>query len=335
MVEQVGVAVVGCGGMGKWHTRILSDFDDVHLRVLVDVNEDAALALQAESGAEKVATDLDDVMQDGGVDAVLVCTHHHLHAPMCIAAAQAGKHTFCEKPLALTMEDCGAIARAVDAAQVKFMVGYQARFSPFVLKLKEMVPNPRVTVAQLFDPRWGEGVWANDPVEGGGNVLSQGCHCFDATCFLNAADVVSIFAEGGNFHHPTLPITDAVACTLRFADGAVANVTIGDVGWPGLLGKSAYQVFGGDVAATLYNYYSEPEIRLWGRGPERLTMRDLPGCEDYDVAHGYIQQMRGFIDWIRSDETPAGVALIGDGVRATALAVKAIESARTHQPQEM
>ena len=124
MAEQVGVAVVGCGGMGKWHTRILAGFDDVHLRVLVDVNEDAALALHADSGAVKVATDMNGAMQDRGVDAVLVCTHHHLHAPMCIAAAQAGKHTFCEKPLALTMEDCEAIAGAVDAAQVKVMVGY-------------------------------------------------------------------------------------------------------------------------------------------------------------------------------------------------------------------
>ncbi len=204
-----------------------------------------------------------------------------------------------------------------------------------MLKLKDVVPNPRVTVAQLFDSRWGEGIWANDPVAGGGNVLSQGCHCFDATCFLNAADVVSVFAEGGNYHHPKLPITDAVACTLRFADGAMANVTIGDVGWPALLGKSAYQVFVGDVAATVFNYYSEPEIRLWRREPERLTMRDLPGCEDYDFAHVYIQQMRGFIDWVRSDETPAGVALIGDGVRATTLAVKASESARIHQPQDV
>ncbi len=335
MAEKVGVAIVGCGNMGKTHARLLATFDDVHLRTLVDLNEEAALALQKEVGAASVASDFQRVLEDPDVDVVLICTHHNLHASMCVSAAQAGKHVFCEKPLAITAADCEEIAREVEAAEIKFMVGFQARFSPFILKLKEVVPEPWVTIAQLIDPKWGEQSWANDPVEGGGNVLSQGCHCFDATCFLNGGDVESIYAEGGNFHHPSLPITDTAACTLRFSGGAVATATIGDVGKPGLMGKAAYQVFAGDVTATLFNYYWEPEIILWGAEPERLTAADLPGCEDRDAAHGYTQQMRALIDWILKDADPIGAARVRDGVRATMLGIKAIESIRTHQPQEI
>ena len=335
VAEKVGVAIVGCGNMGKTHARLLATFEDVALKVLVDTNEAAALGLQKEVGAASVASDLQRALEDPDVDVVLICTHHHQHAPMCTLAAQAGKHVFCEKPLAITAADCEEIARAVDAAGIKFMVGFQARFSPFVLKLKEVVPEPWVTIAQLFDPKWGEQLWVNDPVEGGGNVLSQGCHCFDATCFLNEGDAESIYAEGGNFHHPSLPITDAVACSLRFPGGAVASVTIGDVGRPALMGKSAYQVFAGDVTASLFNYYWEPEIHLWGAEPERLTTADLPGCEDRDAAHGYTQQMRALIDWICKDVDPVGAARVRDGVRATMLGLKAIESIRMRRPQEM
>ncbi|MDE2998749.1 MAG: Gfo/Idh/MocA family oxidoreductase [Gemmatimonadota bacterium] len=333
--RRLGAAIIGCGNMGRTHARLLASFEDVALRVLVDANPEAAEALNAEVGPALVSTDYERALQDDAVDVVLICTHHHLHAPMCVAAAEAGKDIFCEKPLAIRMDDCEAIANAVNAAGVKFVTGFQARFSPFVVRLKEVAPSPWLTIAQLFDPRWGEQSWANDPVEGGGNVLSQGCHCFDAVRFLNAAEVDSIYAAGGNYHHPTLPITDAVACTLKFADGAVANVAIGDVGKPALMGKAAYQIFAGDTTACLYNYYWEPEIRIWGAAPERLTAVELPGCENSDFAHGYVQQMRALVDWSLRGIEAENAATVEDGVRATALGVRAIDAIRTGEVQEL
>ena len=332
---KLGVAIIGCGNMGRTHAVSLAGFDDVSLRMLVDTDEGAARSLGAEVPAAAVSTEFERALDDPAVDVVLICTHHHLHAPMCAAAAEAGKDIFCEKPLAICVEDCAAIAEAVNAAGVKFMAGFQARFSPFFLKLKEVTPRPWLTIAQYFDPRWGEQSWANDPVAGGGNVLSQGCHCFDAVRFLNPSEVVSIYAAGGNYHHPTLPITDAVACTLRFADGAVANVAIGDVGKPALMGKAAYQVFAGGVTASLFNYHWNPEIRLWGAEPGRLTTADITGCDDTDVAHGYTQQMRAVVDWSLRGVDPVNAAKLDDGVRATTLALRAIEAIRTGEVQEL
>ncbi len=331
----LGAAIIGCGNMGRTHARLLATFEDVSLRMLVDANPEAAEALNAEVGPVLVSTDYERALQDDAVDVVFICTHHHLHAPMCVAAAQSGKDIFCEKPLAIRMEDCEAIEKAVRAAGVRFMTGFQARFSPFFLKLKEVAPRPWLTIGQYFDPRWGEESWANDPVEGGGNVLSQGCHCFDAVRFLNGSEVVSIYAAGGNYHHPTLPITDAVACTLRFADGAVANVAIGDVGKPSLMGKAAYQVFAGEKTACIFNYHWNPEIRLWGAEPGRMTVDDLPGCDDTDFAHGYVQQMRAVVDWSLRGIDPVNAAKLDDGVRATTLALRAVEAIRTGDVQEL
>jgi len=335
MKDQISVAIFGCGNMGSTHARKLAKMNNVRLRYLVDVNEESAIRLKKELDAELTSSDYRKALDDKEVDIVIICTHHHLHAPMSIASAQAGKHIFCEKPLALTMEDCLAITEAVEKAGVKFMMGFQARFSPFVLKLKEVVPHPWVIIAQLIDPKWGESIWANDPIEGGGNVLSQGCHCFDVTCFLSGSKPVSIYAEGGNFHHPSLPIIDSVACTLRFENGSVANVTVGDFGNPALMGKSAYQVFAGSVTATLFKYYNEPEVRLWGKEPSRITIDDLPGCNDSHIAHGYTQQIQALIDWVSKDIDPVNAAKVRDGMLATELALKAFESIKTHQPQSV
>ena len=336
MAKKVGVAIVGCGGMGRTHARSLVKRDDVHFRILVDVRVEAAQALQKEVNAEFIATDFEDALEDPGVDIILICTHHHLHAPISIAAVQAGKNVFCEKPLALTLEECENVARAVESAGVKFMMGFQVRFSPLLLKLKEVVPKPWVTIGHIIDPKWGESSWANDPIEGGGNIFSQGCHCFDGTCFLNDTEPISIYAGGGNYHHPTLPIVDSVACTIRFAGGSVANVAIGDFGSPALLGKSGYQFFAGNVTATLYNLHTgEPEIRFWGIQPARLTRADIPGCTDSLMAHGYTQEMHALIDWISKDIDPVMGAKVSDGVRATKLAIKAFESIRTNQAQPL
>jgi predicted dehydrogenase len=335
MKDKIGVAIFGCGNMGSTHARRLARMGNIRLRYLVDSYEESAIKLQKELDAELTASDFRKALDDKEVDLVLICTHHHLHAPMSIASAQAGKHIFCEKPLALTMGDCLGIADAVEKNNTKFMMGFQARFSPFVLKLKEVVPKPWITIAQLIDPKWGEDIWANDPIEGGGNVLSQGCHCFDTTCFLNDSKPVSIYAEGGNYHHPSISIIDSVACTLRFENGSVANVTIGDFGNPALMGKSAYQVFAGNVTATLSKYYNEPEVHLWGAEPAKITVDDIQGCNDTYVAHGYTQQIQAMIDWVGKDTDPGNAAKVRDGVLATELALKAFESIKTHQPQAL
>ncbi len=332
-MEKVNVAIIGCGGMGGTHARRLARIDNANIKYLVDVREESALRLQQEIGAGSVTTNFEEAINDKDVDLVVICTHHHLHTPMSLSAITAGKHVFCEKPLALTIEECESVVSAVEKSGIKFMMGFQARFSPFVLKIKEVIPKPWVTIAQLIDPKWDDKIWANDPIEGGGNVLSQGCHCFDATCFLNDAVPVSIYAEGGNFHHPSLPIIDTVTCTIRFDDNRVASIIIGDFGHPALMGKSAYQLFAGNITATLFNYYSEPEVRFWGWEPKQITTNDLPGCNDTYIAHGYAQQMQAMIDWISKDINPVNAAKAPDGLLATKLAIKAFESIRTHQPQ--
>ena len=337
MSDKVGVGLIGCGGMGSHHARNLAEIEGAHLRGFADVRSEAAQQLQTEVGCDYCTTNPQDLFNDDLVDVVLICTHHDLHVPLAIEAAEAGKQIFVEKPLALTIEGCEQIEAAVERAGVKLMAGFQARFSPFIAKLKEVIPTPLVIVGQLVDPRWGDDSWANDPVEGGGNVLSQGCHLFDAMCWLAGAEPVTVYAEGGNLTHPKIPeITDSVVATIRFANGCVASAINGDFGSPGLAGKAFYELFGGTKTATLYGYYGEPAIKFWGAEPADFTMEDLP--PDYrngSAAHGYVDEMQALIDWVGKDVDPVNAAKVKDGLRATKIGIKMIESIRTGQPQRL
>jgi myo-inositol 2-dehydrogenase / D-chiro-inositol 1-dehydrogenase len=332
----IEVGIIGCGGMGKIHARHLAALPGARLRAYADPRAGAAMALLDEHGGGYVAEDANRLLADDGLDAVFICTHHHLHHPLCIQAAHAGKHVLVEKPLALTVRECEEIEAAVEAAGVKLVVGFMARFSPFVERLKAAVPRPLVSVGQLIDPRWPDISWANDPVEGGGNVLSQGCHCFDLLAWLHESEPVTVYAGGGNLHHPALPITDAVAATLHFASGAVSSAVVGDVGRPAVAGKSFYELFGGDRTATLAGFYDDPILRCWNAEPASMTMADLPEAErSYDHAHGYPQMVRAFIEWAAGGDRPPQAALAHDGARATRIAAAAIESARSGQPQSL
>ena len=335
MSDKVGVGIIGCGGMGSHHAPNLAKIEGVHLRGFADLRVEAAQKLQSEVGCDYCTTDARDLFNDDQVDLVLICTHHDLHLPLALQAADAGKQIFVEKPLALTIEACEQIEHAVERAGVELMVGFQARFSPFIAKLKAVIPEPLVIVGQLVDPRWGDTSWANHPIEGGGNVLSQGCHLFDAMYWLAGDEPVTIYAEGGNFTHPKIPeITDSVVATIRFANGCVGSAIIGDFGAPALVGKAFYELFGGTKTATLHGYYGTPSIRCWGVEPAEFTIDNLPSeARNSSAAHGYVDEMEALIDWVGNGVEPANAAKVKDGTRATKLGIKAIEAIKTGQSQ--
>ena len=94
----------------------------------------------------------------------------------------------------------------------------------------------------MMDARWPDDFWANDPLKGGGNVLSQGCHTMDLVCHLNGAKPIRIFAEGGNYTHHGKDIIDNMVATIRFDNGAVATVAQGDSGQTPFVSKFSFQV---------------------------------------------------------------------------------------------
>ena len=360
--RKLRVAVAGCGGMGTRHTLLLGALADAEVTLFVDPEPSAIERLRERSRLPDVpgVASLDDPAVRERADAVVIATHHDLHPRLAVAAADAGKHVFVEKPLALTLDGCREIEAAVARNGVQLMVGFQARHSPFVAVAREAIPRPRVLVGEMIDPVWPIGRWSQDPVAGGGNVLSQGVHTFDLLCFLAGSEPVALHAEGGTLTHDpgATDVVDSVVATIRFANGAVASAVIGDFGPDAYVGKSFYQLF--DAAgrsATVYGYYTGARVfdgerytdysvdrvtrgRLVGMGrtaeagPAEPSTAHLPAAEAGDPLgpYGYAGELAEFVDCALERRPPRIGADVHAGTRATRLALACFESIRSGRP---
>ena len=249
----IRAAIIGCGSYGSQHAQFLAQYDGAELRAVCDIALDRAEDFAKKYGAGYATNEVAKIFADPEIDAVWISTQHDTHTPLAEAAAAAGKNFFLEKPLALTLADCDRIVAAVEHSGVTAAFGYKLRFFPAVIAAKAFLTKPTLTVAQVIDDHWPSSVWANDPIKGGGNVLSQGCHMVDTVLHLHPSSPVRVYAAGGNIHHPENDIVDVAAITITFADGNVATVSVGDVGVPPHSSKFALQQSDGERSVSLFN----------------------------------------------------------------------------------
>jgi myo-inositol 2-dehydrogenase/D-chiro-inositol 1-dehydrogenase len=327
VVDDVRLALIGCGNLGKLHVGNGRRVEGAHMVAFADVREAAAQALAADFPDSYATSDVTRIWRDDGIDAVLICTHHDSHPDLAVAAAEAGKHIFVEKPLALTVAECERIEAAVARAGVQLMVGFKMRFMPLIQEVRRRLPQPLLLVGQMMDGRWGDTHWAQDPHTGGGNVLSQGVHNLDLLWYLaNGGEPESIYAAGGTLTHRDTEVIDNVFGTIHFRDGCVAALLNGDAGLPSFTSKFFYEVFDGTRTATLYDRCHR--ARFDGRDAGELRAEDAFPDEDPE---GFPQELAEFVDCVRNNCPPTIGATARDGTRATRLVQAAFTSVRTGQ----
>ena len=328
MSASVNMALIGCGGMGRSHLRRAQDVPEVNFVGYVDAFEEAAASACQEFGGRYHTTEIETVLDDDEVDAVLIATHHDSHAPFATQAAAAGKHIFLEKPMALTIEECLEIEEAVAKAGVKLMMGFKFRFAPLVAKVKEVITTPLVTVGQSLHPNM-KG-WALTPERGGGPVLSNGCHAFDLVYWLNESEPVLISAAGGALTHPEIGLVDNAAVSVQFENGSIASIIAGDSGDARYTSKFFFEVLDGQRTATLYDRCHK--VAFGGCEIDSLSVEELPAAARSDP-EGVRGEMQAWARCLLDDtEPPTGPR---DGTRATAMVLKAFEAIRSGRTQEL
>lgn len=321
----IRMACIGCGFIGRRHLQNLVCMEGVSLEAVADQCSESAELFRNEFGARYATTEVDRLFDDRNVDAVLICTYHDSHTVLACKAASSGKHILLEKPMALTAGECRRIAAAAESAGVKLSINFKFRFAPAVLKAKEIVSHPMVTSGQLSMEAMPDDIWVRDPARGGGLVLATACHTLDMVHFLNDSEPVRVYAES----HPSTPeggcnVRAAVA-TLRFANGAVASLLLADAGENAHVGKWLHQIFDGKRSAVLYDHFRQ--VRFSGAHiPHFAAGDDLHADGTYGVLHDFVQ-------CIRADRQPA---ISGrDGLRATLLGIKILQSLRSGKPEEV
>lgn len=206
-------------------------------------------------------TDMQEILEDSGVNTVAILTRHHLHARQAIAALEAGKHVFVEKPICLNEGELEEIittyqyqaARQTPAVPT-LTVGYNRRFAPFVVELERVLRKVREPLMLHYRVNAGylpPNHWLHDPKQGGGRLIGEGCHFIDLLMHLAGSAPRKVWTlalpNGGRYK------SDNLLVTLEFANGSVGSLTYVANGAKGF-GKEFLEVFGGGVSARLDDY---------------------------------------------------------------------------------
>lgn len=237
-------------------------------------------------GARFATTDVDAVLNDAEVDAVLIGTRHDLHGNLALRALAAGKHVFVEKPLCLTREELAAIeaffAKAGDTAPL-LLTGFNRRFSKYAVAIREAIA--RRTNPMMIDYRVNAGYvplssWLHGP-EGGGRNIGEACHFYDlfvsfAGTRANSVHARAIRPESGHY-----TATDNFAASVGFADGSVATLNYTALGSPDFP-KERFDVF---VDGRVYSVDDFKRLSIAGAdGPAISSSRPDKGHREELIA---------------------------------------------------
>jgi predicted dehydrogenase len=227
-------------------------------------------------GFRYCATDEAQVLSDPAVNTVVIATRHHLHARQVIAAMQAGKHVFCEKPLCLREEELADIVRVYkEVSTSQLMVGFNRRFAPMVVRMKSFLRELQGPVVMHYRINAGAlpaGHWTLDPEQGGGRILGEVCHFIDLLSFLCSAPPVEVETRLLS----SAQEDESVAISLRFKDGSQGTVSY-LVNGDRAFSKERIEVFGGDAVASLEDFRRLELVRHGRKQTVRAYFRQNKG----------------------------------------------------------
>ena len=269
----------------------------------------------------RAAPDAGAVIADPGVDAVLIATRHRDHAALVTQALDAGKHVFCEKPLALTSEELDSAMAAARRAPGTLLVGFNRRFSPLLREMAAFLGAPglpmtltyRVSAGALDDDHW-----TIDLAQGGGRALGEACHFVDSLSFLAGRPVVEVHASGHGSAARPVQAYDDLTVTLHFGEAGVASLIYVSAGASGVA-KERIEGFCGGRTAVLDDY------RTLDLHTGRRRCRRHPGHQD----KGHTHEVAAFLRATRTGEPAMELGEIENATLATLAIVESLRTGRS------
>lgn len=313
------LGVIGTGWPGQQHARVMSAIPEAQLYACADVNEERRQLFEATYGPEKSFTDYRELLADPEVAAVMICLPNFLHFPASLAALEAGKHVFCEKPPTLNAAEMKVLHEEASKRELIYYFGRQFRFTPGMRAAKELIATGRLGRIYHAQATWvrsrgipaGVGGWFTQKERsGGGALIDIGVHALDSAWYLmGTPQPVSVSAQVyRNFEHLVpaglFDVEDAAYGFIRFEGGAVVSL---ETAWAGNLPDDIPQgqYFGRELNnSTVYG--TKGTIRLKPltlfedqNGALTTIPIDLP-----DEADSFELQLRNFLDAIAGSAPP-------------------------------
>jgi predicted dehydrogenase len=223
---KVNVGVIGAGNYAKaTFLPAMRKDKDTHFVGIASINGVNAQHAAAKFGFAYATSSAQEIIRDKTINSVVIMTRHDEHAALSLQALRAKKHVYCEKPLALTLEDLKNIEEELAKPKTPLlMVGFNRRFAPLSIPLQEFFSSrseplyAHYTVNAGFLP---SNHWLHDLQQGGGRIIGEGCHFIDYLTFLANQPISAVQATAlpnlGKYHQDNMHIT------LEYADGSIGQ----------------------------------------------------------------------------------------------------------------
>lgn len=338
--REIGVAVIGAGfWASEMHLPGLASLDNVRVVGVAAGSERSARETAQRFGIERWTDDYRALIDDPRVDLVDILAPNHLHAPVAIAAAEAGKHVVCIKPLALTVAEADQMIAAAQRNNVHLFYAENVPFIPAVRRAKEIVDGG--AIGDVFRLKACEGIpgphstWFFDTeLSGGGALIDMAVHSIAFCRHFAGCEVESAYAEIGTFvHGDKTAAEDTAVISLRFINGAIGQC---EDGWS-LAGAmdSRFEIYGTKGRILIDNLHRQP-IQVvsevgYGEGPNGGPGWSFPFPIAPDIADGHSAMLAHFISCLR-DGSPS-FSEAADGRAALAVVEAALRSARSGRRQ--
>ncbi len=338
MKRRVRVCLIGCGRAGMIHARnYAGNVQNAEIIALCDPFEQSLKAASEEMTVAYTYQDYKEVMRNPDIDAVIVVTPTQLHKDIVLAAAEAGKHVFCEKPMAETKEECDEMIAACRKYKVKLQIGFMRRFDRSFRRAKEMLESGKIgDVTMIKSNTYGPSEpqeWMYDVHKSYGPIGEVNSHDFDTLRWYAGAEVKSVYAVGHNFRSPQKAeqypeFYDTCTTVLEFENGIIGTIT--------------------GAQYVKYGYDSRTEILgtkgIIKTGSQRANTAEMV-TEDRDIhmdsmdswrtlfKEAYVAEDQAFIDCILNDTDPYVTG--EDGKMALILVNAALKSLLEHKVVEI
>ena len=333
-MDEINVAFLGAGRMGMTHLHNLAGIPGVRVRVVADVDREAARRGAAVVRADRASDDVAAAIRADDVDAVLISTPTATHAALIEAAVQAGKPVWCEKPVALTLAETRRVVDVVEGSGVPVMVGFMRRFDPGYAMAKRKIEAGEVGRIERF-----RALSCDFPppplafiATSGGIFVDMLVHDFDLARFL-VGEIEEVSAWGSVLTDPGYAEAgdvDTAVVLLRFANGAL-----------GVLESSRRTTWGYDVRTEIAGSRAKLVIEAPQKTP-LLISRDLGYQGDHYESFpdrfgaAYRAELEYFFACLRAGTPPTpGVQDALESLRAALAATKSLREGRAVKVAEI
>lgn len=354
-MEKVKVGIVGCGFIGNAHYLGYKNNPQAEVVAVCDLAGNSAETFANRYGIKKWYNDLKSFFEKEDLDAVSVCTPHHTHVDVVEAAAAAGKHVLCEKPLSTTVEDADRMIEATKKANVKFMVAFVNRFTPAFMELKQLIDDGAIgEVTMIRSTRWGWIPWSEwyvDPEKGGGILTDRFCYGADHARWLSGSEVEEIYTCGAALVHKDMAekfgknFIDNAKIIMKMKNGVIVSA---EESYSCKFGYYDKVEVIGTEGLLIADPFKHDLVTLWtskNSGPDAGPFKGIPYTKGWNFpdmsnwplkekAFGaFAYETKHFIECILNDQQPSVTGV--DGREAVRIVSAAAESHKKALPVKL